>query len=76
MPEATLNAVADHGVIDGDRISGTYEQSQRVLDELAGLGIGYDEVVQLLEAEGVQKFEDAWKQVLDGVQGQLDAARG
>jgi len=76
MPEATLNAVADHGVIDGDRISGTYAQSQRVLDDLAGLGIGYDEVVQLLEDEGVQKFEDAWKQVLDGVQSQLDAARG
>jgi transaldolase len=76
MPEATLDAVADHGVVRGDTVSGTYAEAQQVLDALAGLGIEYDEVVELLEVEGVQKFEDAWTQLLDGVQGQLDAARG
>jgi transaldolase len=76
MPEATLNAVADHGVIRGDRVRGTYAEAQRVLDDLDAVGIGYADVVQLLEVEGVQKFEDAWKQLLEGMQGQLDAARG
>ena len=53
MPEATLNAVTGHGQIPDDSIHGTYHQSQAVLDELAALGIGYDNVVQTLEDQGV-----------------------
>jgi transaldolase len=68
--------MADHGVIRGDRVRGTYADAQRVLDELEAIGIGYADVVQLLEVEGVQKFEDAWNQLLEGMRGQLDAARG
>ena len=76
MPEATLDAVADHGVIRGNTVSGTYAEAQGVLDDLAGVGIDYDDVVKVLEEEGVQKFEDAWGQLLEGVQKQLDANRG
>ena len=76
MPEATLKAVAEHGEIAGDQVTGHYAQAQAVLDELAAVGIDYDDVVELLEVEGVQKFQDAWKQLLQGVQNQLDAARG
>ncbi len=75
MPEATLHAVADHGVVRGDTISGTYAEAQQVLDRLAALDIDYDDVVEVLEVEGVQKFEDAWAQLLEGVQRQLDAAK-
>ncbi|MEP6598298.1 MAG: transaldolase [Actinomycetota bacterium] len=75
MPEATMEAVADHGVIRGDTVRGTYADAQKVLDDLDSIGIGYDDVVELLEVEGVQKFEDAWKQLLEGVQGQLSAQR-
>ena len=46
MPEATLNAVADHGDIPDDSIHGSYDEAQAVLGELAALGIGYDDVVQ------------------------------
>jgi transaldolase len=73
MPEATLHAVDDHGQIHGDTIRGTYVAAQQVLDRLEAIGIGYDDVVELLEVEGVQKFEDAWAQLLEGVQSQLDA---
>ncbi len=76
MPEATLDAVADHGVIRGNTVSGTYAEAQGVLDDLAAVGIDYDDVVKVLEDEGVQKFEDAWSQLLEGVQKQLDANRG
>jgi transaldolase len=76
MPEPTLDAVADHGVIRGDTVTGSYAAAQRVLDDLAGFGIDYDDVVELLEVEGVQKFEDAWLQLLDGVQAQLNQAAG
>jgi transaldolase len=75
MPEATLNAVEDHGVITGDAVRGSYATAQKVLDDLAAIGVDYDDVVRVLEIEGVQKFEDAWKQLLEGVQAQLHAAR-
>jgi transaldolase len=73
MPEATLDAVADHGVIKGDQISGTYADAQSVLDRLEAIGIGYDDVIELLEVEGVQKFEDSYAQLAESVQHQLDA---
>jgi transaldolase len=74
MPEATLNAVADHGKIRGNAIEGTYEESRKIFDDLEQLGIGYDSVIEVLEAEGVQKFEDSYKELAESVQGQLDAA--
>ena len=75
MPEATLDAVADHGVISGDTISGTYDAARTVLADLAALGIGYDDVIELLEVEGVQKFEDSYAQLSESVSGQLQAAQ-
>jgi transaldolase len=60
MPEATLNAVAGHGNIPGDSIHGTYAQSQAILDDLAELGIDYDDVVQTLEDHGVSAFDASW----------------
>ena len=76
MPEATLNAVLDHATIKGDQVTGHYAQAQQVLDDLAGLGIGYDDVVELLEVEGVQKFDDSWHQLRESLQAQLTAAAG
>jgi transaldolase len=60
MPEATLNAVADHGDIPDDSIRGTYADSQAVLDDLAALGIDYGDVVQTLEDQGVTAFDASW----------------
>ncbi|MCU1688810.1 MAG: transaldolase [Jatrophihabitantaceae bacterium] len=73
MPEATMNAVADHGVVAGDQVTTKYDDARQVLGALKDVGIEIDEVTELLEVEGVQKFEDAWTQLLEGVQGQLDA---
>ncbi|MFD5427824.1 transaldolase [Streptomyces sp. NPDC127084] len=72
MPEATLQATADHGQITGDTVRGTYEQSRAELDALAKVGISYDDVVQLLEDEGVEKFEAAWNDLLKSTQAELD----
>jgi transaldolase len=71
MPEATLNAVADHGRLRGDTITGSYSEAQQVLDRLDALGISYDDVVQVLEDEGVRKFEDSWEELIDSVARQL-----
>ncbi|SFC81246.1 transaldolase [Streptomyces aidingensis] len=72
MPEATLEAVADHGEVTGDTVKGTYEESRRVLDDLEALGISYEEVVNLLEEEGVEKFESAWNDLLGSTRAELE----
>jgi transaldolase len=74
MPEATLDAVDDHGQIRGNTIAGTYDQSRKVIDDLEKLGISYDEVIEVLEVEGVQKFEDSYAQLAESVRAQLEAA--
>jgi transaldolase len=71
MPEATLRATADHGEITGNTIAGTYAQARADLDAIADLGIPYDDVVQLLEDEGVEKFEQAWSDLLTATAAEL-----
>ncbi|MFF5183483.1 transaldolase [Streptomyces sp. NPDC000345] len=67
MPEATLNATADHGAVTGDTVTGGYAQARADLAAVAALGISYDEVVTRLEDEGVAKFETAWEDLLNTV---------
>jgi transaldolase len=73
MPEATLKAVADHGVITGSTANTGYDEARAVFSQLSQLGIEIDEVTELLEIEGVQKFMDSWEILLEGVQRQLTA---
>jgi transaldolase len=74
MPEATLEAVADHGQIRGDTIRDRYGEAQQVLDRLTALGVEYDDVVQTLEDEGVKKFEDSWGELIEQVTSSLEGA--
>jgi len=74
MPEGTIRAMADHGVLRGNTISGTYDEARKVFADLERLGISYADVVAVLEAEGVQKFADSWNQVIKTVGSQLDPA--
>ena len=67
MPEATLKATADHAEVEGDAVTCNYDDAQHVLDEMERLGISYDEVVQVIEDEGVDKFEKSWQELLDTV---------
>ncbi|MCW6008646.1 transaldolase [Micromonospora sp. CPCC 205371] len=75
MPAATIDAYADHGETRGDTVTGSYAQAQKVLDDLAQLGIDYDDVVETLEREGVEKFEQSWLELLQTVDGQLQASK-
>ncbi|HWR84651.1 MAG TPA: transaldolase [Rhodoglobus sp.] len=75
MPEKTLEATFDHGEIDGDQVTGTYEQARADLDALEALGISYDEVTAQLESEGVEKFIVSWNELLDTVSAALEAAK-
>ncbi|MEV0980371.1 transaldolase [Streptomyces sp. NPDC049915] len=72
MPEATLFATEESGEITGNTVAGTYEQARADLDGLEKLGISYDEVVRLLEDEGVEKFEASWNDLLKSTQAELE----
>jgi transaldolase len=74
MPSKTLEAVADHGEIAGDQVTGNYENAKAVLDALERLGISYADVVAVLEREGVEKFEKSWDELLTDVQDELAKA--
>ena len=73
MPEATLHATADHARLRGDTVRGTYDAARQVFAALAGLGISYDDVVDVLEAEGVQKFATSWHQFLETIETNMAA---
>jgi len=73
MPEATLNAVADHGTISGPTADSGYDEARQVVRDLSALGIELHEVTELLETEGVDKFMDSWSNLMEGVQKQLTA---
>jgi transaldolase len=75
MPEKTLEAVADHGEIKGDTITGTAGAAQIVFDTLSRIGIDLTDAFKVLEDEGVEKFEKSWAELIEATQGQLDAAK-
>jgi len=63
MPGSTLAAFADHGEVAGDTVRGTYPAARAHLDALERLGIGYQEVTDTLEREGLAKFERSWDEL-------------
>jgi len=74
MPEATLDAVVDHGQVRGDTVTATYAHAQQTLNDLAAAGIDYDDVVQHLEDEGLRTFDDAWNERTESVTASLEQA--
>jgi transaldolase len=68
MPEETIQAFQDHGEVRGDTVENDLEEARALLQEkLPAVGVDYDDVVATLEKEGVQKFSDSFKELLDGV---------
>ncbi|MFK3982300.1 transaldolase [Micromonospora sp. NPDC050397] len=75
MPEAVIHAYADHGETgSGDTVTGSYEAARKVLGDLIAVGVDFDDVINTLEREGVEKFEASWEELLDGVRKSLTAA--
>lgn len=74
MPPKTLAALADHGTVEGDRISGTYDEAKATMDALEHAGVSYADVVDKLETEGLDKFEKSWEELLGSVRSELEKA--
>ena len=75
MPEATLHATAGHAKLHGNTAAGGYAEAGQVFDELEQLGIGYNDVVTVLEEEGVAKFEASWKELIETIEREMGAVR-
>jgi transaldolase len=74
MPEKTLEAVADHGTVSADTIRPFYEDAWSVMAALKESGVDYDDVVRVLEDEGVEKFTASWNELLHTVATELKRA--
>ena len=74
MPEATLNAVADHGEVTGNTIVPNYSESNNILDAIS-VHVSYPEVVEKLEVEGLSKFDVSWEELLQTVREALEQAK-
>src|SRR3954452_13437054 len=72
MPGDTIKAFQDHGEV-AETIEKDVDDAKALLDKLADAGVDYDDVVKVLEEEGVQKFSDSFKELLDGVAKKRDA---
>ncbi|WP_141586087.1 transaldolase [Actinomadura sp. WMMA1423] len=75
MPEATLEAEADHGQVRGDTVRGAYDDARAHMAALKDAGVDYDDVVRVLEEEGVEKFEASWKELLDTITSELESKK-
>ena len=67
MPEETIEAFQDHGEV-ALTLERDVDEAKRVFERIAEAGVDYDDVVATLEREGVEKFADSFKELLDGVQ--------
>jgi transaldolase len=75
MPEKTMDAVFDHGVVPANSITNRYEEANMILLAVAACGVDYDDVTDLLEREGVEKFIISWNELLESVTGALASAK-
>jgi transaldolase len=76
MPPETLAAFRDHGEVRGDTVSEGVPEAEALLVELAEAGVDYDDVVETLEREGVEKFSASFDELIAGIeakQGELVA---
>jgi transaldolase len=73
MPEATLHATAAHAKLHGNTAAQGYDEARQVIADLEQLGISYDDVVTVLEDEGVAKFATSWDGLLETIKKEMDA---
>jgi transaldolase len=67
MPLETIEAFQDHGEVRGDTVLEGIDEANALMTALAEAGVDYTDVVDTLEAEGVQKFADSFAQIIEGI---------
>jgi transaldolase len=67
MPLETIAAFQDHGEVRGDTVLEDVPGAHALLDEIARVGVDYDDVTLTLELEGVQKFADSFDEIVESI---------
>lgn len=75
MPMDTINVVNEMDQLKGDTLTYADEKAREVFAGLEKVGIDLDDVVAVLEREGVEKFVTAWQELLDSTEEKLNAAK-
>ena len=70
-PEKTIDAVADHGVVRGNTIEGSYGAASSTFSALEAVGVDLKDVFEVLEKEGVDKFLKSWEELQETVRRSL-----
>jgi len=73
MPTPTVEATDDHAEIRGDTLLEDVEDAKRTLQAFEDAGVPYDEVVEVLEREGVEKFEKSFEDLIGGLDSKREA---
>jgi hypothetical protein len=75
MPEKTMEAVYDHGIVPAASITNNYESAREVLASVAAAGVSLEDATDVLEKEGVEKFIISWNELVETVDTALKAAK-
>ncbi len=77
LPDATLNALVDHGRVRVS-IEDGLDRAEKLFSEMKSVGIDIDKVTDQLESEGVKLFSDSFFALLKEIAGKRDSflARG
>jgi transaldolase len=73
MPLETIEAFQDHGEVRGDTVLEGIDEARDLLQQLEEAGVSYDDVVETIEAEGVQKFADSFDQIVESIRAKRGA---
>jgi transaldolase len=71
MPRETIEAFQDHGKVE-DTIEKDVDGARKLLEDLKEAGVDYDDVVEVLEKEGVEKFAKSFKELFSDVEDKRD----
>jgi transaldolase len=71
MPRETIEAFQDHGRVE-PTLERDVDEAKRTLERFASAGVDYDDVVAVLEREGVEKFAKSFRELIDGVAAKRD----
>jgi transaldolase len=74
MPEATLNAVSDHGEVRGDMVRANYAAAHATMEHLRQVGVDMLDVAESLEEQGTASFKESWEELIASVSTQLEKA--
>jgi transaldolase len=71
MPPALIDAFEDHGEVRGDTLLEGLDEAKRVLQAFEEAGIHYDDVIETIEREGVEKFAKSFEELIEGLESKL-----